>query len=325
MGERVGCAMVTPVTVLMAVSDPPLDELETAMNSILTQTFPDFEFLIVDDGSANPAVPGYLARRAARDSRIRVARERHRGLTASLNRGLELARGDYIARQDADDWSEPGRLARQIEFFRGNPEAVLCGTDAWMHQQNGRRLWRTRLPNAPSEILSRFERGNPFVHGATMYSRRAAIEAGGYAEELRCSQDYDFFWRLAERGTAVNLGEPLYHYRFSAGSVSAGKAVTQAVAHRAAKILARARKANQAAGVSAALAEAWAAIQLEGGLHRALLKQADHLMLAGAYRRAGRAYVELLWRRPASALAWGKLMRLGVFVTLPGMREECFR
>ncbi|MGH9646650.1 MAG: glycosyltransferase family 2 protein, partial [Bryobacteraceae bacterium] len=133
MGEALGSDLVraseTPaVTVLMAVFDPPLAMLDQALESILGQIFADFEFLVVDDGSRDPAVREFLAERAKSDGRIRIATEPHRGLTASLNRGLTLARGRWIARQDADDWSEPLRLERQIEYFRTHPGTTVLGT-----------------------------------------------------------------------------------------------------------------------------------------------------------------------------------------------------
>ena len=313
------------LTVLMAVWNSPLDELEQAVASILKQTFSEFEFLIVDDGSTDPGVRQYLETLAARDGRVRTVRLSHRGLTACLNEGLRRARGVLVARQDADDWSAPERLTRQVQFFCEHPGAVLCGTDAWTHQQTGRKLWRTRLPRTSPEIAAAFTRGNPFVHGSTMFSRQAARAIGGYSEDFKSSQDYDFFWRLSEQGPAVNLGEPLYHYRYSAGSISASKAAEQRAAHRAAQRLAQARSRGVPQDPAAAMAEARREIDREGVAGRALLKQADHLMLAGAYRRAGRAYLDWLRRHPLSPLAWAKLVRLGVFVTVPGAREVCFR
>ncbi len=288
------------VTVLMAVYDPPLAMLAQAMDSIAAQTCGDLEFLIVDDGSPGESTRAYLARRAEADFRIRVAWEPHRGLTASLNRGLELARGEWIARQDADDWSEPARLERQIAYLRANPEVSVLGSDVWTHQQNGSPLWRVRLPRTHARILEAFPRGNPFVHGAVMFRKAAAEAAGGYREVFRCSQDYDFFWRLAECGVAANLSEPLYHYRFTAGSVSAGRAVEQGQAHRAIRALAAARARGGAEDASQALAEAQAEMIGDSG-YRALLKQADHCMLAGEYGQAGSAYWGLLRARTGPA------------------------
>jgi hypothetical protein len=325
MGEALGSDMVrateTPtVTVLMAVFNPSLAMLDQALESILCQTFTDFEFLIVDDGSRDPVVREFLAQRAKFDARIRIAREPHRGLTASLNRGLTLARGTWIARQDADDWSELVRLERQIEYFRAHPKTTVLGTDAWTHQQDGRLLWQLRLPTERADILRRLLRGNPFVHGSVMFPRAVAVSVGGYREEFRCSQDYDFLWRLTERGDTANLAEPLYHYRYTSGSISASRAGEQARAHQAIQRLAAARQGGEPEDVAGALSAA-------GNDHSfgALLKQADHLMLAGAYRQAWAAYSKLLGSHPRHLRAWAKLVRLGVFWTIPRLREACFR
>src|SRR5438552_2896924 len=105
VGRALGGAMV--VTVLMAVYRPPLEMLDQAMRSVLAQTLRDIELLVIDDGSEDSELTVKLAAYARSDSRVVIARESHRGLTGSLNRGIQLARGSLIARHDADDWSEP--------------------------------------------------------------------------------------------------------------------------------------------------------------------------------------------------------------------------
>jgi hypothetical protein len=147
-----------------------------------------------------------------------------------------------------------------------------------------------------------------------MFDRQAALTAGGYREEFPCSQDYDFFWRLSEHGRAENLAEPLYHYRFGG----------QLRAHRAAQKLAAARRA----GAVERVAEAVALSELQegdGARLQAELKQTDHLLLAGQYWRALRTYSKLAATHPKSALAWGKLVRWGIFAGCPPLREACFR
>jgi hypothetical protein len=321
LGRVLGSDKLTPqITVLMAVYDAPLEMLEQALDSILHQTFADFEFLIIDDGSNDPKVRSRLDRRARYDARIRIAREPHRGLTASLNRGLQLARGSWIARQDADDWSEPARLERQMEYLLAHPETTVLGTDAWTHQQDGLPLWQLHLPLERAAILARLRKGNPFVHGSVMFPRAAALAAGGYREEFRCSQDYDFLWRLAEQGGAANLAEPLYHYRYTRASVSAGRAAEQARAHRAIQRLGTARARGEPEDVAGELARPHNTPGSD-----ASLKQADHLMLAGEYRQACAAYGKLLGARPRNFRAWAKLARLGVFWAFPRLRQACFR
>jgi glycosyltransferase involved in cell wall biosynthesis len=309
------------VTVLMSVYDTPAALLDRAIESVRRQTFSDFEFLILDDGSQLAETRERLAEAALLDARIRLRWETHRGLTATLNLGLAEARGEFIARQDADDWSEPRRLERQIAFVEEHPEIALVGSAAWTHQHDGTPLWLVRMPETHSGILTAFWYGNPFVHGSVLFRTETAREAGGYREQLRCSQDYDFFWRLSEAGGAANLAEPLYHYRYTVAGISAARAAEQARGSRAARQLAAARYRGVPEDIAQALAADW---RPEDAL-RASLKQADHLTLAGDYRQAARAYGELLRSRPWSPFAWAKFARLGIFRVAPSMREICFR
>jgi glycosyltransferase involved in cell wall biosynthesis len=313
------------VTVLMGVYNAPLRMLDEAIDSILQQTFRDFEFLIVDDGSDDLEVRAHVARRAANDSRMRIAWEPHRGLTPSLNKGLEIARGRFVARQDADDWSDPERLAFQASYLETHPETALCGSNAWTHQQDGRKLWRVRLPLTHDAITAAFPSGNPFVHGSVMFRKQAADAVGGYRECFRCSQDYDFFWRLSEQFQTVNLPQPLYHYRYTKGSISAGRATEQLHAHNTIQRLARARFNGSTEDPIAELDRVAQELNAGSGIYRALLKQADHLMLAGEYRGAAKAYFKLLGAHPASRVAWGKLARLGIFMVAPLLREATFQ
>jgi glycosyltransferase involved in cell wall biosynthesis len=318
-----GYLVAPAISVVMPVYEPPREMLDRAIASILAQTFGDFEFLILDDGSPREETRCHLTDWASLDSRVRVFCEPHRGLTRTLNRGLRVARGEFIARQDADDWSEPERFSRQIDFLWGHPEIALAGTDAQLHRADGRALWRLTLPRTSEELAPAFIRGNPFVHGSTMFRRDLAVEIGGYREQFPCAQDYDFFWRLMERGGAVILDQVLYHYRFTAGAVSAGRAAEQAQAQRAARILARARQRGAPEDVPGALLEA--SMVSRSDAFRASLKQADHLMLSGNFSGARKAYFSLLQSHPGRGLAWAKVLRLAVFAAIPGAREASFR
>ena len=311
------------VTVLMSVYDPPVGMLHTAVASILNQTFSDFEFLILDDGSGNERVRAQLDSWSAKDPRVRLFHEPHRGVPATGNRGLALARGAYIARQDSDDWSEPMRLARQVAFLDLHPETALAGTDTWSHSSSGNPLWRLRLPHTSAELTPALRKGNPFVHGSTMFRRETALAIGGYREEFPCSSDYDFLWRMADAGGAVNLPEVLYHYRYTGGSISARRAADQARVHRAAQLLAASRRAGKPEDISAALSAADQQTLAEP--FRSALKQADHLLLAGDFAAAAKAYFEVLRAHPMRGLAWAKLFRLAVFAAIPRAREASFR
>jgi glycosyltransferase involved in cell wall biosynthesis len=319
------------LTVLMSVYNTPPRMLRRAVESILkqslSQSLPDFEFLILDDGSTEGSTLACLAEFAAADPRICLHLEPHRGLTTTLNRGLALARGEFIARQDADDWSEPNRLELQAACLAVHPEIGLLGSAAWTHQDDETPLWPVRLPEAHERILEAFWRGNPFVHGAVMFRADLARRLGGYREQLPCAQDYDFFWRMAQSTRAANLIEPLYHYRYSAESVSALRAVEQAHAQAAARVLAQARLRGEPEDIARALESATAGCgrTLDATLRGAALKQADHLMLAGGYGRAARAYWDTARSRPASLMAWAKLARLAVFSLAPPVRRWSFR
>jgi glycosyltransferase involved in cell wall biosynthesis len=325
MGPAVEGHMVKnlPVTVLMAVYDPPPAMLDRAVESVLAQTFGDFEFLILDDGSRDEAVRAGLDSWASRDRRVRLYHEPHRGVPAACNRGLSMARGDLIARHDADDWSEPERLAQQACFLVRHPEVTLVSTDTESHSADGELLWRLRLPHASDELARALRKGNPFVHGSTMFRRRMALAIGGYREAFPCSSDYDFLWRLTEAGRAVNLDQVLYHYRYTGGSISARKAAGQVLVHRATQMLAAARRTGEIEDVQAALAAA--SVETSSKAFRALLKQADHVMLAGDFSGAQRAYFEVLRSHSFSGLAWAKIFRLAVFWAIPPAREACFR
>lgn len=322
------------VTVLMPVRDTPPAMLRQATTSILNQTLGGLEFLILDDGSRNQDTIRELERLAAADARVRLFAVGGIGVTKALNRGLELASREMIARQDADDWSDPRRLEIQHDFLQSHPELGLCGSNAWTHRSDGRLLWPTRLPEDAAAIRGAFWRRNPFVHGATMFRTKAARAIGGYREEFPCAQDYDFFWRLSDSYGAANLRQALYHYRYSAGSVSVRRAEDQARAHRAAQILAHRRRTassgqaweqRRSEEVRRALADADEQLERSGGALRAALKQADHCMLAGDSWGAGAAFLGLLKAHPGNALAWGKLARWVLYSAIPPVREMCFR
>jgi glycosyltransferase involved in cell wall biosynthesis len=205
------------VTVLMAVRDGERTVGE-AVESILRQTFTDFEFLVVDDASTD-GTAAVLA--SFRDERLTVLEnERPQGLTRSLNRGLSRARGNYIARQDADDRSAPERLARQVDVLDAQPDVALVGTWYRKIDESGRVLGSQRLPTSSTELRWDLIFYSPFVHSSVMI-RSAALEAvGNYDESLVYAQDYDLWCRLAKRLALANVAEYLVDYRASPVSMT---------------------------------------------------------------------------------------------------------
>jgi len=196
------------VTVLLAVKDGA-DELPAAVDGILGQTFEDFELLVVDDGSSDGS--GTVAASTG-DPRIVVHRlDENVGLTRALNVGLELARGELVARHDADDRSRPERLERQVAFLDANPDVALCATWVALGQPTRRRAYDV------AELRRELERRNVLVHGTIMF-RHAAVEAVvGYRDAFRYAQDYDLYLRLLPEHELALLPEELYDFRLGGG------------------------------------------------------------------------------------------------------------
>lgn len=211
--------MSTPViSVLMAVRNG-IRFVNEAVTSILTQTESRFEFLIIDDGSTDGTAQ---CLEQIEDERVSVVRQDNVGLTKSLNRLLAKARGQFIARMDADDCSLPKRFSRQIDFLTRHPSAVAVGSDVIYMNEFGRRLFRRRMPSSHAEIdachLSGW--GGFLVHPSVMMRADAVREVGGYDESLTFCQDYDLWTRLALQGQLANLPEPLLLYRYHDRSIS---------------------------------------------------------------------------------------------------------
>ena len=208
------------VTVLMAAFNAARF-LRESVESILAQTFRDFELVIVDDGSTDDTAEIV---RSFHDERIVLLRnERNLGLTASLNRGLRASRGEWIARQDADDISDPVRLAREADFFSNHPDTVLVGTHARLIDTEGRTLGGLRVPVDPLGIRWAQMFDNGFIHSAVMFSRAVALDGfGGYDESFRISQDYALWSRMMRRHPVANLDETLLSLRVHPSSLMRG-------------------------------------------------------------------------------------------------------
>jgi len=195
--------------------------LNAAIDSILAQTFTNFELIIVDDASTDSTptiLDGYS------DSRLIVLRnETNLGPYKSANKGITVAKGEFIARHDADDVSLPDRFQQQVDRLLENYNLGLLGTSYHMIDGQDRILDTALLPTTNSELQSRLEYGTIFLHGTIMIRRTALEKIGGYRDYFRVSQDYDLFLRLAECGEIANLAPPLYLFRFHGASISRNK------------------------------------------------------------------------------------------------------
>jgi hypothetical protein len=183
-----------------------------AVDSILNQRFDDFELIVVDDGSVDGTrriVESY------RDGRIRIiGNPQPLGLTQSLNRALAVASGEFIARQDADDISEPERLAEQVAHLQQHQDVVLIGSWFTAIDASGAVIRHTRLPVDDVDVRWAMFFYCPFVHGAVVWRRVAVRDAvGGYDERFAYAQDHDLWRRIASRFSVGNLPRFLVRYR----------------------------------------------------------------------------------------------------------------
>lgn len=210
------------VTVLMTVYNGG-EFLAEAVRSILSQGFRDYEFLIIDDASSDGSVV-MLKEFAAKDGRIRlILNERNKGQTACLNQGLREARGEWIARQDADDISTPRRLQLEWEEMQKIPSLMIVGVNGWVIDGEGACTGMIHAPLAEEGIRWALPFRNPFIHAGVMF-RRLWPDGSSvlYDEEYRICQDWELWGRLLEQGGGINLPQRLVAYRHQEGSLSRG-------------------------------------------------------------------------------------------------------
>jgi len=229
------------VCVLMSVFNGQ-EYLPEAIESILQQTYADYEFVVIDDGSADGTaeiLEGY----AARDRRICVHHHENRGRAASLNIGMELTKCSYIARMDADDIALRNRLEDQVEFMEKHPEVGLLGGGVELMSSRGKVL-ATYRPSLleDGEIRDVMMHRNTFYHPAVMMRKEVAIAAGGYRKALLDADDYDLWLRMGERSQFANVSQTIVKYRIHGNQVSVRNMRQQTLCVLAAQAAARERR-----------------------------------------------------------------------------------
>jgi len=191
-----------------------------SINSVLAQTFSDFEIIVIDDCSTD-VTPDLLSK--YNDERVRIFRnETNMGVALSLNRGLSESSSPIIARQDADDISHPDRFLLQSKYLKAHPECVALGSQLVDIDLDGKFIdWRL-VPIFHVDIVRRMlmGRGGQVPHPAAMCRRDALISIGGYRQTYELAEDLDLFLRLSEMGKLANLPSALVCYRVHGGSVS---------------------------------------------------------------------------------------------------------
>lgn len=186
--------------------------LPDALKSVLRQTWSDFEVVVVDDASTDDSWTAIQAI-TDRDSRVRAVRnETNLGLPGALNRGMELSRGKWIARQDQDDLCDPRRLERQLAFLRAHADVKLLFSDARIVDAEGRPRGRRRTVTRPEEARWDLCFRCNFPHSSAIFARATALSLGGYRNVHAC-EDWDLWSRFAEVAEVASLRAPLMKYR----------------------------------------------------------------------------------------------------------------
>jgi glycosyltransferase involved in cell wall biosynthesis len=207
------------VTIVIPVYAADPDLFRLALHSLLAQTFADFELIVVEDPSPSSVA---AVVNAADDRRVTFHRNEVRtSQAAKYNWGLRRARGQYLARFDADDMAEAHRLATQVAFLDSHPEVDIVGSDLTLIDERGAVLGVRRYPRSHDEIARAMRRFNAIANPTVMFRRAVFEQSGGWTEEpVRPVRDYDWISRMIIAGHRVsNIGEPLVRYRIHRGGV----------------------------------------------------------------------------------------------------------
>jgi glycosyltransferase involved in cell wall biosynthesis len=206
------------VSVVLPVYNCP-DYIGEAIKSILDQTFKYFEFIIIDDGSTDNTSEVI---QTFNDPRIHFFRQQNQGLAATLNRGIEMAHGKYIARQDQDDISLPERLEKQVIYLDSHPECGMVGTwaEIWVEKEKTRQVHQHPSDNKTLQYELLFD--NPFVHSSMMLRKSVLDKVGRYSIDRKRQppEDYELWSRIARHFQVANIPEILQVYRDTPGSMS---------------------------------------------------------------------------------------------------------
>jgi len=210
--------MLNPkITVLMSIYNGEKN-LYRSIDSILNQTFTDFEFLIIDDGSTDRTLE---ILQDYNDPRIRIiTNKKNIGLAKSLNKGLKIAKGKYIARQDSGDISHPERLKKQYYFLENNKEYGLVGSWTEVIDENNNHIQYWKQESEPELIFYILSFRNCLTHTSVMFKRDFVIELNGYNERFKKSQDYELWYRISRMKKIYVIPEYLVKWRMVVEGIS---------------------------------------------------------------------------------------------------------
>lgn len=209
------------VTVLMSVYNENERFLRESIRSILVQSFADFEFIIIDDGSTDEHCYHIIKEYQIKDNRIRILRnDKNLGLTVSLNRGLHQAQGAYICRLDSNDLAHPQRLEKQVAFLENHPAYALCGTWSYIINSDDEIIGYKKSPVLAQAIRNKILQFNFFTHSSLCFRKSIFDSLRGYNEALLKAQDYELILRICSMYPTAILPEHLCFYRVLTSSIS---------------------------------------------------------------------------------------------------------
>lgn len=273
-----------------------------SLDSISTQTFLDFEAIVIDDGSTDRSLE-FIRSRVGSDARFRIVSRPNMGLVATLNEGIELARGKYVFRMDADDVSHPERFASELRYLETHDDCVALGTRILLADEEMLPIIEMVGSFTHEDIDAENLRGAGLAmcHPAMAMRRAALVSIGGYRRAFEWAEDLDLFLRLAEVGRLANLPEVLLTYRQHVASVGYKRRLIQVERASAAVSDARRRRGlgDVGSGFSdagrgavpavdpslAAIHRKWAWLALIGGHPRTARKHALKALVLQPFNR----------------------------------------
>ena len=190
--------------------------LHKSIQSILDQTFKDFELIILDHNNKKKIVE-ILNFYKSKDNRIKVIRLNKANLAELLNHGIKIAQGTYIARQDADDISHPNRFYRQLKWF--NKKKILCGINSYKIDKHDKIIGKINNPIKHNLILKAMYYKNPFIHSSVMFKKSLFSKKVNYNKYFNYAQDFELWSRIYEKGIMGNLNEKLHYFRLNKESI----------------------------------------------------------------------------------------------------------
>jgi glycosyltransferase involved in cell wall biosynthesis len=198
--------------------------LQKSIDSILSQSYKNFEFIIINDGS-NHSVKKILRKNQLQDKRIKiVTNKKNIGITKSLNIGIKMAKGYFIARQDSDDVSISTRFEEQLKFFKENKKIIMCGTNGILIDNKDFFLKNIRrLEKDHTKIKKKLIYENQFIHSSVMIKKKNLQKVNGYQEKFKYAQDYNLWSRLSMQGSLGNVNNRLIKIRQHNQSITNNK------------------------------------------------------------------------------------------------------